>query len=96
MKNIREAVIAADAISPLIKNKAKKCYAIMFDNMNPKQIKKAIYEIRKISKEILFEASGGINEGNIGAYSKAGVDIVSLGALTHSAKALDMSMEIIH
>lgn len=44
--------------------------------------------------KILFEASGGINENNIEEYSKTGVDIISLGFLTHSAKALNLSLEI--
>ena len=45
-------------------------------------------------KIILFEASGGITPDNIKEYSKTGVDIVSLGFLTHSVRAFDISLEI--
>ena len=69
--------------------------AMMFDNFKPANIKKAIKGIKTINKNIIFEASGGINEKNIVSYAKSGVDIISLGALTHSAKALDVSLEIL-
>jgi nicotinate-nucleotide pyrophosphorylase (carboxylating) len=42
-----------------------------------------------------LEVSGGINEQNLANYAKAHVDIISLGELTHSVKALDISLEII-
>ena len=42
----------------------------------------------------MVEASGGITRENIANYAKTGVDVVSVGAITHSAKAIDMSMEI--
>jgi len=47
-----------------------------------------------INKTII-EASGGINEKNIAEYAKTGVDVISIGALTHSTKALDISLDII-
>ncbi len=70
---------------------------IMFDNMNPKKITKAIRKLESIGKRgnIIFEASGGINENNIASYAASGVDFLSLGSLTNSAKALDISLEII-
>jgi nicotinate-nucleotide pyrophosphorylase (carboxylating) len=43
---------------------------------------------------VLLEASGGIAEGTLRAVAETGVDIISLGALTHSVKALDISMKI--
>ena len=69
---------------------------IMLDNFTPKRIEKAI---RLLKKELLFgkvllEASGRITAENILAYASTGVDIISLGAITHSAKALDISLEI--
>jgi nicotinate-nucleotide pyrophosphorylase (carboxylating) len=70
---------------------------IMFDNFKPEQIKqtlKKLFELDKNYREIIFEASGGINESNIASYKNCGVDIISLGALTHSAKALDISLDI--
>jgi nicotinate-nucleotide pyrophosphorylase (carboxylating) len=57
-------------------------------------IKDTISKINNIKNNILFEASGNINEKNIKEYSETGVDVVSLGMLTHSVKAFDMSLEI--
>ena len=64
---------------------------IMLDNMNPAQIRDAV---EKIAGRALVEVSGGVNLKNIGAMAEAGVDIVSVGALTHSSRSVDMSMKI--
>lgn len=69
---------------------------VMLDNMSVAEVKQTINIIKKKgwSKNVFFEASGGIDLKNIKAYALAGVDIISLGMLTHSAKALDISLEI--
>jgi nicotinate-nucleotide pyrophosphorylase (carboxylating) len=69
---------------------------IMLDNFSPKQIEKAIKSLKKAGflGKILLEASGGITAQNILAFASTGVDIVSLGELTDSIKALDISLEI--
>jgi nicotinate-nucleotide pyrophosphorylase (carboxylating) len=69
---------------------------MMLDNFTPKQVRDAIDLLkgRRIRNRILVEASGGITEQNILKYAAAGVDIVSLGEITQSAKALDISLEI--
>ena len=64
---------------------------IMLDNMNPQDMRTAV---GIIGKKALTEASGGINEQNIKAAAAAGVDVISIGALTHSVKALDISLDI--
>jgi len=69
--------------------------AILLDNMSPAQVKAAVERIRKEGRWIPIEASGGIVLGNIRQYAEAGVDFVSVGALTHSAKAADISMRIV-
>jgi len=98
VKNEKETLEAAMAIKKI---KSKKMFAIMFDNMEASMIKTIIIKINNILKNktndkkiILFEASGNINEKNILKYSKTGVDVISLGFLTHSVKAFDMSLEI--
>ncbi|KFD40188.1 carboxylating nicotinate-nucleotide diphosphorylase [Schleiferia thermophila] len=63
---------------------------IMFDNFTPEMIVKAL-EIVKGSAET--EASGGITEDNLKAYAETGVDYISIGALTHSVKAIDISFK---
>ena len=69
---------------------------IMFDNFSPKQIKEAVGLLKRAGflGKILLEASGGITEDNLLEYAAAQVDIISMGELTHSIKALDVSLEI--
>ena len=69
--------------------------AILLDNMKPPEIKTAVDRIRKESRWIPVEASGGIVLENVRAYAEAGPDFISVGALTHSAKAADISMSIV-
>jgi nicotinate-nucleotide pyrophosphorylase (carboxylating) len=69
--------------------------AILLDNMTPEQIKTAVDRIRQENRWIPIEASGGIVLDNIRAYAEAGPDFISVGALTHSAKAADISMTIV-
>ena len=68
--------------------------AILFDNMTPAEIKKAVGIVRDRGLMIPLEASGGIVLENIRKYALAGVDYISVGALTHSAAAVDLSMKI--
>jgi nicotinate-nucleotide pyrophosphorylase (carboxylating) len=63
---------------------------IMLDNMKPVDMRQAV---RLINKRALIEASGGINLTNVRAAAETGVDFISIGALTHSVKALDISLE---
>jgi len=69
---------------------------IMLDNFSPQQIKKAMKSLQNAGflGKILLEASGGINAENIVKYASTRVDVLSLGELTHSVKALDISLEI--
>lgn len=69
---------------------------VMLDNFSPKQIKDACLILKKsrFYGKILIEASGGITETNLLQYASSGVDIVSMGTLTNSVKALDISLEI--
>jgi nicotinate-nucleotide pyrophosphorylase (carboxylating) len=70
--------------------------AILLDNMTPAEVKKSVDRIRKAGEpdRIPIEASGGMVLENIRAYAETGVDFISVGALTHSAKAADISMRI--
>jgi nicotinate-nucleotide pyrophosphorylase (carboxylating) len=68
--------------------------SILLDNMTPAEIKKAVTMVRDRGLTIPLEASGGIVLENIRKYALAGVDYISVGALTHSASAVDLSMRI--
>lgn len=64
---------------------------IMLDNMAPEAMKECV---RMIGHRAVVEASGGIDEHNLEAAAAAGVDVISIGALTHSVKALDISLDV--
>jgi nicotinate-nucleotide pyrophosphorylase (carboxylating) len=64
---------------------------VMLDNMNLEDMRKAV---KSIHGRALIEASGGITLDNVRAVAETGVDFISIGALTHSAKALDISLEL--
>jgi nicotinate-nucleotide pyrophosphorylase (carboxylating) len=63
---------------------------IMLDNFTPQQIREAL---KLIPSQFETEASGGITEETLVAYAETGVDFISVGALTHSFKSLDLSLK---
>ncbi len=69
---------------------------IMFDNMTVDNIEESIRKITEMGlhEGIILEASGGITLENIGDYAGSGVDVISIGALTHSSRWLDISLRI--
>jgi nicotinate-nucleotide pyrophosphorylase (carboxylating) len=81
VKTPEEAVQAAEAGADII----------MLDNMNLEDMRQAV---RLVKGHALIEASGGITLENVRAVAKTGVDRISIGALTHSPKALDISLEL--
>jgi nicotinate-nucleotide pyrophosphorylase (carboxylating) len=67
-------------------------HRIMLDNFSPTELSRAI---AVIGKRFETEASGGIHEGNIAEYAATGVDYISIGALTHQIRSLDLSLKAI-
>jgi nicotinate-nucleotide pyrophosphorylase (carboxylating) len=69
---------------------------IMLDNFSPKQTEKTVKLLKKAGflEKVLLEASGGITTENIAVFASTGVDIVSLGEITDSPRALDLSLEM--
>ncbi len=72
---------------------------IMLDNFTPERTKEAVAHIRAWEKEhgrhMEIESSGGITDATLRAYAECGVDFISVGALTHSVKGLDMSFKAV-
>ncbi|MCS7115533.1 MAG: carboxylating nicotinate-nucleotide diphosphorylase [Candidatus Bathyarchaeota archaeon] len=70
---------------------------IMLDNFSPEKIKEVVKILKKegLFGKVLLEASGGITVDNVLDYASEGVDIISLGEITHSVRALDVSLELI-
>ncbi len=74
-----------------------KADILLLDNMTPEMVGKAVQIVSEHEGEnrrTLLEASGGINLSNIRSYAEAGVDLISIGALTHSAPSVDISFKI--
>jgi nicotinate-nucleotide pyrophosphorylase (carboxylating) len=69
---------------------------ILLDNMTPKDLERSVAILKSENRrdQILLEASGGIRRENLASYVRTGVDVISVGAITHSAPAIDLSMEI--
>ena len=70
---------------------------VMLDNFSPKQVREAVEALKKAGffGKVLLEVSGGITEQNLLEYASAQVNVISMGALTHSVKALDITLEIV-
>lgn len=69
---------------------------VLLDNMTPKEVRSSatLLVSKGLRNRVLVEASGGIRKENLASYAKTGVDVISVGAITHSAPAIDMSLEI--
>ena len=81
-----------DDIKKVVAMGKGKVFRIMLDNFKPEQIAEAVLLIKE---DFETEASGGINLENIEKYAKNGVDYVSVGALIHQAKSLDLSLKAV-
>jgi len=79
IKGVEEAIVAG-------------ADAILLDNMSAKEMKEAVSIARG---RVLLEASGGITLESIGEISKTGINLISIGAITHSARSVDISLEVI-
>ncbi|HWG57752.1 MAG TPA: carboxylating nicotinate-nucleotide diphosphorylase [Candidatus Acidoferrales bacterium] len=94
----RGAIAAAETYRNLRERDGASDYPclLMLDNMDPSRLREAVHELQraKLWDSVLIEASGGISEVNIEAYAATGVDAISVGALTHSPRALDVSETI--
>jgi nicotinate-nucleotide pyrophosphorylase (carboxylating) len=86
VRSLEEAAEAAEAGADII----------MFDNMGPEEIRISLGALdeRGLREGRLFEASGGITHENLADYAGSGVDIVSMGSLTHSVRNLNVKLEI--
>jgi nicotinate-nucleotide pyrophosphorylase (carboxylating) len=86
-----------DDVKKVIAMGKGKVFRIMLDNFKPEQLNEAVKLIGEVPNTfgIETEASGGINMENIEEYAKSGVDYVSVGALIHQAKSLDLSLKAV-
>jgi nicotinate-nucleotide pyrophosphorylase (carboxylating) len=73
---------------------AARADVIMLDNMTIEEIRSSVALIREQAPGVLIEVSGGITLETVRGFAEAGVDLISVGALTHSATAVDISLKI--
>jgi nicotinate-nucleotide pyrophosphorylase (carboxylating) len=92
------AQAAAETFQRLQGSAEEECPCVlMLDNMTPSRIGGVLYELRRkrVWDDVLVEASGGISESNMEEYAACDVDAISIGALTHSVRALDLSQRVL-
>ena len=87
MVKIEVEVDTLDQLDEVLKHKVD---AVLLDNMTPAQLKDAV---KRVAGRCLTEASGGVNLDTIRAIAETGVDMISVGALTHSAPVLDLGLD---
>ncbi len=86
--------VEADTIDQAIEAAKAKADIILLDNFNPEDIKRVIPKLRELHPTAIIELSGGISPSNLDDYLIPGVDVISMGFLTHSVKNVDLSLEI--
>jgi nicotinate-nucleotide pyrophosphorylase (carboxylating) len=94
LHKIEVEVATLDQVKEALQAKAD---ILLLDNMTPETIRQAVEIVAAHEpgdRRTLLEASGGITLDNVRAYAEAGVDMISIGALTHSAPAVDISFKI--
>jgi nicotinate-nucleotide pyrophosphorylase (carboxylating) len=83
--------IEVESLADLDVALAERAECVLLDNMSPDDVAEAV---RRTAGRAVLEVSGGVSLDTIGAFAATGVDRISVGALTHSAPALDISMEV--
>lgn len=68
---------------------------ILLDNMDNEQLRAAVALRNKLAPQITLEASGGVNLDTVGAIAETGVDYISVGALTHSVRSIDLGLDLV-
>ncbi|MBS7611540.1 carboxylating nicotinate-nucleotide diphosphorylase [Candidatus Bathyarchaeota archaeon] len=93
---VKKIEVEAKTLSEALEASESGADIVMLDDMKPEQIREVVQYLKNkgLYGKVLLEASGGINPSNVIEYASTGVHVISLGYLTHSAKALDMSLEI--
>ncbi|MBE0428445.1 MAG: carboxylating nicotinate-nucleotide diphosphorylase [Thermoleophilia bacterium] len=83
--------VEADTVSELEDAIRAGANTVLLDNMRPALVRECV---QIAGGRVVIEASGGIDPGNVRAYAEAGADVISIGILTHSAPAIDISLEM--
>lgn len=85
--------VEVDTLEQLDAALAARADIVLLDNMTPEQMRTAVQRRNMVSPDTKLEASGGVNLGTVRAIAATGVDRISVGAITHSAPALDIGLD---
>lgn len=93
----RMVEVECDRVEQAIEAAEAGASAVLLDNMSPEEVGKCVALVRErsVAGAILVEVSGGVSLDTAPAYARAGADLISVGALTHSAPALDIGLDLI-
>ena len=91
LRNGRPIEVEAETLDEVAEALEAGVERILLDNMTPAEVARAV---ELVAGRAQLEASGGISLANVRAYAETGVDFISVGALTHSARSLDVSLEV--
>lgn len=96
VESVEEVLDVCRAFGEFLGSKIRSIGVILMDNMSAADTAKAMEEVKKagLYENLLFEASGGINEKTAPDYAKTGVDIISMGCLTSGIRGVDMSLKV--
>jgi nicotinate-nucleotide pyrophosphorylase (carboxylating) len=96
VSHLQKIEVEVDRIDQISEALMAGADAILLDNMTPEQTREAVALVRSQpgGERILLESSGGVTLETVRAYAEAGVDLISSGALTHSAPAVDIGLDI--
>jgi len=89
-------IVEADTLEQVEETLAAGANHILLDNMTLDSLREAVKRRNATAPKILLEASGGVNLETVRAIAETGVDRISVGALTHSAPALDIALDYQH
>ncbi|MGH8988634.1 MAG: carboxylating nicotinate-nucleotide diphosphorylase [Acidimicrobiales bacterium] len=92
---LRMVEVECDVASQAMEAAAAGAHVVMLDNMTPEQVADAVCALRAAGHGVLVEVSGGLDETTAPAFAAAGADLLSVGALTHSAAALDLGLDLL-
>jgi nicotinate-nucleotide pyrophosphorylase (carboxylating) len=91
---MRMIEVECDRVEQAIEAASAGADVVMLDNMTPDAVARAVRELRASGSQVLVEVSGGVSESSAPSFAAAGADILSVGALTHSASALDLGLDL--
>ncbi len=92
---LRIVEVECDRPDQAMEAAAAGAHVVMLDNMTPDVVAGTVHALRAAGHGVLVEVSGGLDETTAPAYAAAGADLLSVGALTHSARALDLGLDLV-